>query len=152
MRVPAEVRWALNGTPRVGAWNDMIPFLTVDEHGYPHVCLLSRAELSTDEDHVYAVVASPTSIANLTRSGQSTLVVITDAAALYVKLDAAGLVQDQDWLGMAFTVAHVKSDGIGVPLAPPRYLAPQTITTDEDWDRSAQVLQELEHRLLKETK
>ena len=43
------------------------PILTVDGDGYPHVCLLSCAELAADEYHVFAVVASGTTIENIRR-------------------------------------------------------------------------------------
>lgn len=150
--VPAEVREALQGRPGVGAWNPMLPLITVDDQGYPHVCLLSQAQLDADDEHVYAVVASPTTIANLTRTGRATLVVVTGECAIYTKLDSCELTDEGDWLGVAFTVAHVKRDGIGVRLVPPRYLAADALPQDESWERSERVLVELEAHRTKKTK
>lgn len=47
--IPPEVVTALAGQPVVGSWKSMFPLLTVDGSGFPHVCLLSRAELRADQ-------------------------------------------------------------------------------------------------------
>ncbi|MDT7630568.1 MAG: hypothetical protein QOI50_2498, partial [Pseudonocardiales bacterium] len=41
--IPVELRSALAGRPTVGDWDVMFPWLTIDDAGFPHVCLLSRA-------------------------------------------------------------------------------------------------------------
>lgn len=141
--VPEEVRAAVAGSPWPSSWEDMLPLLTVDEHGYPHVCLLSRAELDADGEYVYAVVAGPGTCANLLRTGQATLVVIDEGHAVYVKLDVADVLPEDTWLGVTLFVASIKRDGVGIPLAPPRYLVTEDLGVRESWDRSAALIQRM---------
>lgn len=146
MTVPDEVRAAIDGRPTIGEWDVMLPLLTVDDSGFPHVCLLSRAELDADAEQVYAVLASPTTIGNVRRDGMATLVVVDKDAAVYCKLRASGVTEsteDGDWLAVTFAVASVKRDGIGVPLRPPEYLVTESVQVDENWARSAKLLDEL---------
>jgi len=65
MTVPPEIVAALAGLPEVGSWEPMFPLLTVDDPGFPHVCPLSPAEVHSDVHHVYAALASPTTVTNL---------------------------------------------------------------------------------------
>lgn len=122
----------------------MFPWLTVDEAGFPHVCLLSRAELHTDphdgQGRVHAVLAGPTTITNLRRDPRATLVVIDEQAAIYVKLSVEHTVADRDWLGVTCTIASVKRDALPVALRPPRYLPTNEVATSEDWPRAARLL------------
>ncbi|WP_051178468.1 hypothetical protein [Nocardia concava] len=144
MTVPAEVRTALAGRPEVGAWDPMFPLLTVDTTGFPHVCLLGRAELSTDADHVYAVLASPTTVGNLKRTGLATLIVIGATAAAYCKLTAGPGQLERDGLhGFEFTLAEVKFDSAAVDLTPPRFQVDARLTESERWQDSAALLAEL---------
>jgi hypothetical protein len=86
--VPPEIVAALGGRPEVGSWEPMFPLLTVGESGFPHVCMLSRAELEADDYHVYAALASPTTVSNLSRRPAATLMVIGDDSAHYANLRA----------------------------------------------------------------
>ncbi|MDT7693735.1 MAG: hypothetical protein QOI75_3102 [Pseudonocardiales bacterium] len=141
--IPVELRSALAGRPTVGDWDVMFPWLTIDDAGFPHVCLLSRAELDADRDRVHAVLASPTTISNLRRHPQATLVAIDEHAATYAKLTVARGITDGSWLGVTCTLASVKRDGLPIPLQPPRYLATDTVAASEDWQRAAQLLTRL---------
>ncbi len=142
--VPAAVVEALAGYPNVGVVDVMIPLLTVDSAGYPHVCLLSRAELDADADRIYAVVASPTTKSNLTRDRRATLVVFQSAAAHYCKLDVIALEEDGGHLGVAFAVSSSKVDGDGsVDMEPPRYLPTDAIASGEHWVHSRELLASL---------
>ncbi|MCU1651950.1 MAG: hypothetical protein JWQ60_3099 [Pseudonocardia sp.] len=87
--IAVELRSALAGRPNVGDWDVMFPWLTIDDTGFPHGCLLSRAELDADRDRVHAVLASPATISNLRRHPQATLVGIDKHAATYAKLTVA---------------------------------------------------------------
>lgn len=84
--MPVGIRDALVGRPAVGEWDPMFPLLTVDDAGFPHVCLLGRAELEADDAHLYAVLSSANTIANLASSRRATLIVIGPDAATYCKL------------------------------------------------------------------
>ena len=98
-----------------------------------------------DDDHVYAVVGGPTTVANLLRTGKATLSVIIGDAAIHTKMQVVAVVQDDDWLGAVLTVVSHKRDGVGVPLIPARYLATAAVATDESWERSRSLLERLTH-------
>ncbi|MBV9365580.1 MAG: hypothetical protein JOY89_15175 [Solirubrobacterales bacterium] len=143
--VPDEVRRALRGWPQVGIWDQMFALLTVDAEGFPHVCLLSRAELEAGVSEIRAVIASPTTSANLKRSRRATLMVIDPAAAWYCKLEVLGLrVRDGEPLGAKFQVASVKRDSVDVALKPARFLPTAALTRAEDWRRSERLLAALD--------
>ena len=81
--LPPEVRALLAGEPDDGAWEPVAHLLTVDDDGFPRVCLLSRAELAAGEDTVSCVVRARHTIANLRRTGQALLVVAGGEAGRY---------------------------------------------------------------------
>jgi hypothetical protein len=139
MTVPPEIVAVLAGSPEVGAWEPMFPLLTVDEPGFPHVCLLSRAELHSDVHHVYAVLASPTTVNNLSRRSAATLMVIVDDAAHYLKLrmvHTSGSVRT----AVVFEVISSVRDSLAIPLMPPQYLVTSSLPVAEAWEQSAELL------------
>jgi hypothetical protein len=138
MTVPAEVVAVLAGSPEVGSWEPMFPLLTVGEPGFPHVCLLSRA----DVHHVYAVLASPTTVNNLSRRPAATLMVILDDSAHYLKLrvvQTSGSVRT----AVVFEVFSSVRDSLAIPLMPPRYLVTSSLPVAEAWAQSAELLSSL---------
>jgi hypothetical protein len=142
MTVPAEIVAALAGSPEVGSWEPMFPLLTVDESSFPHVCLLSRAELHADARHVYAVLASPTTLGNLNRRPAATLIVIGEDSAHYLKVRAvyaSGAVP----AGVVFDVITSARDTLAIPLAPPRYLVTSSLPVAESWAESTELLSRL---------
>ena len=142
--VPAAIAEAVRGWPVVGAWEQMLPLLTVDDDGGVRVCLLSRAELDTDGATLAAVVASRSTAANLRRDGRATLMVVTGSAAVYARLGAAVLRDFPDGpLGVRFVVGDVKVDGVGVGLEPARYFVDAGLAENEAWGTSRFVLEEL---------
>jgi hypothetical protein len=142
--IPTSIVDALIGYPEVGVSDAMIPLLTVDEAGYPHVCLLSRAELDADTNHIYAVVASRASKSNILRDRRATLIVFTVGAAYYSKLDAALFKEEGHLLGVVFTLHSIKKDGDeSFHMEAPRYLPTNEIASMEHWARSRSFLREL---------
>ena len=142
--LPKSIVDALIGYPEVGVSDIMIPLLTVDEAGYPHVCLLSRAELDADTNHIYAVIASPVSKSNILRDRQATLIVFAASAAYYSKLDATLIKEDDHLLGVVFTLHSIKEDGDeSFNMEAPRYLPTDAIASMEHWARSRSFLREL---------
>lgn len=147
MTVPAEVRQALSGQPGVGTWDPIFPLLSVDAAGFPHVCLLGRAELAADAERVHAVLASPTTIGNLVRTRRATLIVIGSTAAVYCKLTATAAPLERDGLvGFEFAVAEVKIDSAAVDLTPPLFRVDDRLTDSERWQDSKAILAELASR------
>jgi hypothetical protein len=139
LAVPPEIVTAHDGQPGVGSWEPMFPLLTVDDSGFPHVCLLSRAELRADQRHIYAVLASPTTTANLRRRPVATLVVIQADTAHYLKLRVARASSSTP-VAVAFEPASLLSDSLSVPLTPPRYLVASSLPVTEAWSASAELL------------
>ena len=142
--IPKSIVDALIGYPEVGVSDAMIPLLTVDEAGYPHICLLSRAELDAGTNHIYAVVASRVSKSNILRDRRATLIVFTVGAAYYAKLDAALIKEEGHLLGIVFTLHSIKKDGDdSFHMEAPRYLPTNEIALMEHWARSRSFLREL---------
>ena len=143
--IPTSIVEALIGYPEVGVSDVIIPLITVDEAGYPHVCLLSRAELNADTNHIYAVVASTACRANLWRDRRATIIIFTVSTAYYCKLDAAVLRDDGELLGVVFTILLIKEDGDeSFHMEAPRYLPTDAIALKEHWARSRSLLLELQ--------
>lgn len=140
--VPPEILAALTGRPEVGSWEPMFPLLTIDERGFPYVCMLSRAELKADENHIYAALASRTTLSNLSRSPTATLMVILDDSAHYLNLT---LVHTSVSVPAAVVFELVSSvrDSLAIPLRPPRYLVTSSLPVAEAWAQSAKLLSSL---------
>ena len=142
--LPTSFVDALIGYPEIGVPDIMIPLLTVDEESYPHVCLLSRAELDADMNHIYAVVASSVTKSNILRDRRATLIVFTPRTAYYSKLDAALTKEDGHLLGVVFALHSIKEDGDeSFHMDVPRYLPTEAIALMEQWERSRSFLREL---------
>jgi hypothetical protein len=142
MTVAPEIVAVLAGWPEVGSWEPIFPFLTVDDLGFPHVCLLSRAELYANEHHVFAVLASPTTVNNLSRRPVATLVVILDDSAHYLKVRAVHA-RTPAPAAVIFEVVSSVRDSLAIPLRPPQYLVTSSLPVAEAWARSAELLASL---------
>lgn len=143
--IPTSIIGAITGYPEVGVPDLIVPLLTVDEMGYPHVCLLSRAELHADTNHIYAVVASPVSKSNVVRDRRATLVLFTSRSAYYSKLDADLIEEDGHMLGIVFSLHSMKVDGDeSFHMETPRYLPTDEIALMEHWERSRTFLRRLQ--------
>ena len=144
-QIPTAIVDGLAGFPQIDVLDIIIPLLTVDDAGFPHVCLLSRAELSADENHVYAVVSSTVSKANLVRERRATIALITPKAAYYCKLDVDFLERDDYLLGVVFSYSSMKVDGDeSFHMQPPQYLPTREISESEHWNKSRPFLERLQ--------
>lgn len=144
VRLPDPIVAALEARPAVGDWSVIVPLLTVDENGFPHVCLLSSRELMAAPDHVLAVVSSPGTIGNLRRDGRAALWVLEGDNSYWAKLTVRRFDEgDLPKLGVVFVVSSVKSDGLGIPLRPSQFLVTADLAEIEDWNASRRIL----HRL-----
>jgi len=143
--VPEELAELLEGTPDVDAHEQAFPFLTVDEHGFPHVALLSRSELDVGPGRAEVLVAvgSPRTRANLRRDGRAGLVAVAGTVAHYAKLRVVRSIEVQGLLGCALAVVEHKGDSLGVPLEPIGFRTSAEIARLERWEVSARVLRAL---------
>jgi hypothetical protein len=145
MTVPGELARLLAGWPLAGVAEQAFPFLTIDEAGFPHVVLLSRAELDVAPDGgtVLAVIASPRTRANLARSGRATLIAISGTTAHCTKLAVRRVIETEAALGCALAMTEHKADSLGIPLTPVSYVPPPELAALESWEASRDLLSRL---------
>jgi hypothetical protein len=139
MMVPPEIIGLLDGRPEINSWEPVFTLLTVDEAGFPHVCLVSRMELEADARHIYAVLAAATTTANLARRPVATLVTVHDDVASYLKLAMVRASTSMP-MAVAFEVVTLTRDSLGIPLTPPRYLVTSSLPVAETWARTTELL------------
>lgn len=145
MSIPAELVRLLSGRPEVDRREQAFPFLTVDESGFPHVALLSRAEveISAGASEILAVVASEHTRANLRRDGRASLIAVDGTVASYVKLRVVRMLDAGPVLGCAMTIAEYKADSLGIPLEPISFVTTAEIAQTESWETSERLLRDL---------
>jgi hypothetical protein len=146
MTLPVEVNAALQGWPEADTQEQAFVFLTVDEHDFPHVALLSRAEIHPADDEVLVAVSGTTTRANLRRAGQATLVVFVADTAHYLKLRAVDSREGEGFTVVAFRVAHHKADSVGIPLRPVSFRTSSDLARFEHWERHREALLEFARR------
>ena len=139
--IPDVVLSTLAGQPVPGVPEQAVPLLTVDQAGFPHVCLLSRAELEADQHEVRAAVASTRTRANLERDGRACLVVVEDTTAHYLKLRVTRRLEVAGRLALAFELEEHRADSLGIPLEPMRFTPTAALAELEHWDKSAEALE-----------
>ena len=145
MTVPGELATLLAGRPDIGAAEQAFPFLTVDEAGFPHVVLLSRAEVDVTPggSGVLAVIASSRTRANLTRDGRAGLIAIAGTTAHYAKLRLLRAIDTPAAIGCVMQVTEHKADSLGIPLSPIGFVTTPDIARLEDWNASERLLRRL---------
>jgi hypothetical protein len=144
--VPEPLARLLDGRPAVGRAEQAFPFLTVDDAGFPHVALLSRAEIGVSRDgrEVLAVIASQRTRANLERDGRAGLIAIEGTTAHYAKLTVTRTIKAGGLAGCAMNVAGHKADSLGIPLTPVTFTTTEEIARLENWDAAAGLLARLD--------
>lgn len=133
----------LTGVPVPGMEEQALPFLTVDDAGFPHVALLSRAEARADAERVLVVVASRRTRANLARTGRATLVAIGGDTAHYLKLRVLRTVEADGLLGCDLRPVQHVADSVGLTLTPIGYRPTEALREAESWRVSAALLDRL---------
>ena len=143
--VPEGLARLLDGRPAVGAREQAFVFLTVDQAGFPHVALLSRAELAVSPDgrEVLAVIASRRSRANLERDGRAGLVAVGGTTAHYAKLRVVRTIDAGASIGCAMRLADYRADTLGIPLSPVSFVTTADLARLEDWAASDRLLRRL---------
>jgi hypothetical protein len=146
MTVDDDLAALLEGRPEVDQQEQAFPFLTVDEHGYPHVALLSRSEVDVTADHAEILVAlrSRRTLANLERDAKATLIAVGGTVAHYAKLSGHRRLREDDGLvAWAFAVIEHKADSLGIPLHPVTFPTSDEVAQMERWDISDRALRRL---------
>lgn len=144
--LPEAVVSLLRGFPEVDADEQAFPFVTVDEHGYPHSALLSRSELepSARGQALLAVVAGARTRANLRRDGRAALIAVHGTVCHHVKLRLVRASDHGDLLGCVFEAVAHKPDSLGIPLRPLGFRTGPDIARRERWTQTAAILAELD--------
>lgn len=145
MTVPRDFGLLLRGPAIAGMREQAFPFLTVDDNGFPHTALLSRAEVDVTADGtaVVAAIASRHTRENVRRSGRAAIIAVGDMTAHYAKLTLRRSTEWEGLLGAVFAVTEHRSDSLGIPLQPLSYDATPEIARLERWDLSARLLASL---------
>lgn len=142
MNVPDEVRRTLLGQPTVGTSDQAFLLITVDPVGFPHVCLLSRAELEADEFEIRAVLESRQTRDNLETSNVATLIAVTDNdAAFYCKLRVQRMRECEGRSAVGFNVVGAKRDSVGVELTAFSFFVDRQLPVLEGWEKSRRCLE-----------
>jgi hypothetical protein len=141
--VPEQVVALLTGSPAPGVEEQALPFLTVDEAGFPHVALLSRAEARADARRVVVAVASRRTRGNLLRTGRATLIGVAGDTAHYLKLEVVRTLEVDGLLGCDLRPVEHVADSAGMPLSPIGYRPTQALAEAESWQATAALLDRL---------
>ena len=144
-RLPPAVVRLLAGAPLVGAVEQAFPLLTVDDAGFPHLYVLSRADVDVADDggEGRLAIAGRRTRAHLRRDGRATLLAVDGDTVHVAKLVARREVAADGVAAVAFSVASVDRSTAGVPLTPLSFTLPAELPRHEAWDRRAHLLRTL---------
>lgn len=142
-QIPAAALAVLAPGPNLdGSFEQVIPLVTVDPDGFPHVALLSRAQMrdgGTGRD-LHVVVWVGTTSANLLATRRATVILVADQAAWYLKLTVVRAVEHNGRIGVILRLAKSITDSTGVDLVPMRFRSSGELAAEEGWDADQQVL------------
>jgi hypothetical protein len=135
LNIPVEVAALLAGRPVSGQTEQAFPFLTIDNEGFPHSALLSRAEMDVGKRRqtVVAALASQQTRANLLRDGRAGFIAIGGEVAHHIKLSLRNTLEANGLLGCVFDVVNYKADTLGIPLEPMMFQASDVVARLEKW-------------------
>jgi AhpD family alkylhydroperoxidase len=143
--LPAALAALLAGRPAQDSTEQAFPLLTVDADGFPHVALLSRAEIEVSQTGtaLLAAIASERTRANLLRYRRCTLIAVGGQTAHYAKFTVSATLSAAPLLGCELRLADYKADSLGIDLSPIEYAATSGLAQLEHWDRSRALLRRL---------
>lgn len=145
--VEADVAACFGGSPRIGELDQAFLFLTTGQGGAVDVCLLSRVELRVTDDGFAAVVTSRRARANLAERPVATIVVVCGDELHTFTCDVTARLGTADVAAVALAIRGHRRDGLGIELTPVRYRVAAKLRFDERWDRTEQLLQQLQSTL-----
>lgn len=121
------------------------PLLTVDDAGFPHVCLLAADQIDVHEDgeRLGVSVSGRGTTEFLRVRGRATLIVIEGEEAHYLKCQVVASVSVDGRTGFVLAVGSHKADSAGVDLTPIEFSFSEELATAEDWSRDLSVLRAL---------
>jgi hypothetical protein len=131
--VDTDLARLLEPWPAADRDEQAFPFVTVDEAGYPHVMLLSAAELLPAGEFILVAIASSAARENLARTGTATLIAADGAAAHYAKLRVRTTAEHPGFAVLTCEVVRHKRDSLGIPLRPMEFRATTEVAENERW-------------------
>ncbi len=141
--IPAAVVDALAGRPTPGVAEYAVALVTVDAEGFPHLILLSRAEVEAEDEQVRAAILGRGTRANLARDGRAVLVVVEGTTVHSLRLEMTESIEAEGHLAARFRVVDHRGDSLGIPVEGFRYTPTEELAQLERWDASASALQQL---------
>ncbi|NNN18880.1 MAG: hypothetical protein HKL84_03385 [Acidimicrobiaceae bacterium] len=144
--IPPEVSTFLAGKPVMGSAEQVVPLLTIDSNGFPHACLLSRAQLDATDTEVRAAITSWGTRENLRNHGVALILVTLGDTVHHLKVGVLHAHDENRVLLVAFELIAYKSDSLGIEIQPMTFLAGPWISSLEHWDETAIMLRSLGDR------
>lgn len=148
MDIPEPARLALgDASASTAAERPAFALLTVDDDGFPHVCLLAAQQLDLHDDPglLGVSVAGRHTAEFLRDKGKATLVVVEGTAAHYLKCEVVADVVVERRSGFTLAVRDHKADSAGVELTPITFRFSEQLAVSERWSRDRAVLRALRH-------
>ncbi len=142
--VPEEVAAYLSERPEMGRPEQVIPLLTVDSNGFPHACLLSRAQINATDKEVRAAITSWGTRANIRNQGVALILVTIGDTVHHLKLGVLRAHDEKQVLLVAFEPIEYKADTLGIQIQPMSFLAGPWISSLEHWDETEVMLRSLD--------
>lgn len=143
--VPPEVSAFLSGKPEMGSSEQVIPLLTIDAHGFPHACLLSRAQLDATDTEIRAAITSWGTRSNIRNNGVALILVTLGETIHHLKLGVLRAHDEKKVLLVAFEPIEYKADTLGIAVQPMTFTAGPWISSLEHWDETQIMLGSLDH-------
>ncbi len=145
MTIPDAVVAALGEPVTTGVAAQAFPFLTVDDAGSPHCCLLSSTEVAVaaDRGELYVALTSRRTRSHLRRRPVATLLVVEGttlhSCKLAVEASTAADV-DVDVDGVALSLVDHGADSLGIELTALGFMPPPGLAELERWDLTTAAL------------
>ncbi len=131
MKVPTEICETISGNAQIGRWEPCFAFMTVDNNGFPHPCLVSRTELEVHDGHLLIVLRRSTSTDNLMRTRAATLLVAVEKDVHCCKLRLENLRRYRDLVGARLSVHCDVTSTVGVFVHNLRFMPTQDLEKQE---------------------
>jgi hypothetical protein len=147
VKIPPSVQSFLAEKPVMGSAEQVVPLLTVDSNGFPHACLLSRAQLDATETEIRAAITSWGTRENIRRHGVALILVTQGDTVHHLKVGVLHAHDKNRVLLVAFELIAYKADSLGIEMQPMTFLATPWISNLEHWDETSIMLRSLDNHL-----
>ncbi len=145
--VPIQIKEFLSAKPEMGSPEQVVPLMTVDSNGFPHACLLSRAQLDATETEIRAAITSWGTRANIRNNGVALMLVTLGDTVHHLKLGVLRAHDEKRVLLVAFEPVDYKADTLGIEVEPMTFLAGPWIASLEHWEETETMLRSLDASL-----